>query len=353
MIIGVPRETKNNENRVSLVPTGVAALTQKGHKVIVEHDAGIGIGLGDDDYANAGAEIAFSISKVYENSDLILKVKEPLPDEYDLLREGQILFTFLHLAANEELTHILLKKKVTSIAYETVRNSEGNFPILTPMSTVAGRLASQIGANFLQINNGGKGMLLGGVVGSEPARVVILGGGVVGINAAEVAVGLGANVTILELDPKRIDFLQNHFGTKAEIIQSSPQSISDAIIDSDLLIGAVLIPGSRSPKLVSRKMLHSMSRNSVVVDVAIDQGGLFETIKPTTHQNPTYVVDGVIHYGVPNMPGIVPHTSTYALTKQTLRYVEKIAELGWHKAVENDQSLASGLCTADGMMVNA
>lgn len=353
MNIGIPRETKNNESRVSIVPNGVEKLSQKGHTIIIEHDAGINIGITDDDYQKAGAKIVYSVSKLYENAELILKVKEPLLGECNLLRKGHILFTFLHLAANEKLIKTLLEKKVTAIAYETVQMQNGNFPILSPMSAVAGRLASQIGANYLQVNNGGKGMLLGGIEGAKQGKVGILGGGVVGLNAAEVAVSLGADVTVLEINPKRTEFLQNHFGGKVTVLHSHSQNIAKVLADSDLFIGAVLVPGARAPKLVSRKMLQGMNRNGVIVDVAIDQGGLFETSKPTTHKQPTYVVDNITHYAVPNIPGIVPHTSTYALTEKTISYVEKIADLGWSKAISKDDSLKSGLNISDGKIVHS
>jgi len=348
MIVGIPRETKNNESRVAIVPSGVKALTEQDHNVIIEHNAGIGIGITDDDYMKAGAGVVFSIAKVYDDAEMILKVKEPLAGEYNLLREGQILFTFLHLAANPELVKVLLDKKVTAIAYETIQTSDGVFPILSPMSMIAGRLASQIGANYLQINNGGKGILLGGILDAEPAKIVILGGGVVGLNATEVAVSLGANVTVLEINPKRIEFLQSHFNNRVTVLHSNSSNISKALIDADLLIGAVLIPGALAPKLVSRKMIRNMSNGGVIVDVAIDQGGLLETSKPTTHQHPTYVIDGIIHYAVPNMPGIVPYTSTYALTKNTIKYIEQIADQGWDKAVSEDSALAKGLNIAGG-----
>jgi alanine dehydrogenase len=348
MIVGIPREIKNNESRVAIIPSGVKALTEKGHNVIIEHDAGIGIGITDDDYVKAGAEVTSSIAKVYDNAEMILKVKEPLAVEYNLLREGQILFTFLHLAANKELTKVLLDKKVTAIAYETIQTPDGAFPILSPMSMIAGRLASQIGANYLQINNGGKGILLGGILDAEPAKIVILGGGVVGLNAAEVAVSLGGKVTVLEINPKRIEFFQRYFNNKVTVLPSNSSNTSKALIDADLLIGAVMIPGALAPKLVSRDMIRNMSTGGVIVDVAIDQGGLLETSKPTTHQHPTYVVDGIIHYAVPNMPGIVPHTSTYALTKNTIKYIEKIASQGWVKAVSEDSACGKGLNIAGG-----
>lgn len=343
MIVGVPKEIKNKENRVGMVIAGVRALTHAGHTVLIETQAGQGVGISDQDYETAGAQILSSAKEVYGKADMIVKVKEPLPQEYDLLREGQILYTYLHLAAEERLTRALMDRKIIGIAYETIQAPDGTLPLLAPMSAVAGRMATQIGATFLQADRGGKGILLGGVSGVERANVVILGGGIVGTNAAKMAVGLGAKVSIMDVNPHRLEYLSDVFGNEITTLYSNNEQIERVVRDADLLIGAVLVAGAKAPKLVNREMISQMSKGSVVVDVAIDQGGSIETIKATSHENPTYEVDGVIHYAVPNMPGAVPRTSTYALTNLTLRYALMLANLGWQEAVTKDEMLRKGV----------
>lgn len=348
MIVGVPKEIKNKENRVGLVIAGVLALTQNGHEVLVEEDAGIGVGISNEDYEQAGAKIIPTAKEVFDRADMIIKVKEPLPDEYPLLREGQILYTYLHLAADERLTKALMDRKIVGIAYETITGRGGSLPLLAPMSAVAGRMATQIGATYLQKDNGGKGMLLGGVTGVQKANVVVIGGGVVGVNAAKMAVGLGANVSILDVNVDRLDYLSDVFGNEINTLYSNPEQIQKAVTSADLVIGAVLIPGAKAPKLVTQEMIAEMENDSVVVDVAVDQGGSVETCRPTSHEHPTYTVDGVIHYAVPNMPGAVPRTSTYALTNVTLNYAVKIANLGWKEAVAGDAALLAGVNILNG-----
>ncbi|MGE0615431.1 MAG: alanine dehydrogenase [Bacteriovoracia bacterium] len=343
MIIGVPKEIKNKENRVGMVIAGVRALTQGGHTVLIETEAGSGVGISDQDYEKAGAKIAESAKKVYEKADMIVKVKEPLPEEYPLLREGQILYTYLHLAADERLTKALMDRKIVGIAYETIQPADGSLPLLAPMSAVAGRMATQIGATYLQRDHGGKGMLLGGVTGVDRANVVVIGGGVVGINAAKMAVGLGAKVTIFDVNVHRLDYLSDIFGNELSTLYSNSEQIEKAVTASDLVIGAVLVPGAKAPKLVTREMISQMQPGGVVVDVAVDQGGSVETCRPTSHEHPTYTVDGVIHYAVPNMPGAVPRTSTYALTNVTMKYAVMLANLGWKEAVMKDPALYKGV----------
>ncbi|MCM2276459.1 MAG: alanine dehydrogenase [Oligoflexia bacterium] len=348
MIVGVPKEIKNKENRVSMVIAGVRALTQAGHKVLVQHNAGVGAGISDEDYRKAGATIIEGAKEIFEKSDMIVKVKEPLPEEYPLLREGQILYTYLHLAADERLTKALMERKIVGIAYETIQPSDGSLPLLAPMSAVAGRMATQIGAAYLQHDHGGKGMLLGGVTGVDRAKVVVLGGGVVGVNAAKMAVGLGAQVTIMDVNVNRLDYLSDVFGNEISTIYSNSEQIERAVTQADLLIGAVLVPGAKAPKLVTREMVSKMQAGSVIVDVAVDQGGSVETCRPTSHEHPTYTVDGVIHYAVPNMPGAVPRTSTYALTNVTLKYALMIANMGWKQAVSKDEALLKGVNILNG-----
>jgi alanine dehydrogenase len=343
MIVGVPKEIKNKENRVAMVIAGVRALTTAGHKVLVQKSAGIGAGISDEDYRKAGASVIESAKEIYEKSEMIVKVKEPLPEEYPLLREGQILYTYLHLAADERLTKALLERKIIGIAYETIEAADGTLPLLAPMSAVAGRMATQIGASYLQHDHGGKGMLLGGVTGVDRASVVILGGGVVGINAAKMAIGLGAKVTILDTNMHRLDYLSDIFGNEITTLYSNNEQVEKAVVNSDLVIGAVLVTGSKAPKLVTRDMVARMQPGGVIVDVAVDQGGSVETCRPTSHEHPTYAVEGVIHYAVPNMPGAVPRTSTYALTNVTLKHALKIANLGWKEAVSKDVLLAKGV----------
>ncbi len=348
MIVGVPKEIKNKENRVGMVVAGVRALTQAGHKVLIQHNAGAGVGITDDDYRKAGATIIETAKDIYEKSDMIVKVKEPLPEEYPLLRENQILYTYLHLAADERLTKALMERKIVGIAYETIQPADGSLPILAPMSAVAGRMATQIGATYLQHDHGGKGMLLGGVTGVDRASVVVLGGGVVGINSAKMAVGLGAKVTILDTNVHRLDYLSDVFGNEITTLYSNSEQIEKAVTSADLVIGAVLVPGAKAPKLVTRDMVSRMQPGSVIIDVAVDQGGSVETCRPTSHEHPTYTVDGVIHYAVPNMPGAVPRTSTYALTNVTLKYALMLANHGWKQAVSKDEALLKGVNILNG-----
>ncbi|MEK6580054.1 MAG: alanine dehydrogenase [Bdellovibrionota bacterium] len=348
MIVGVPKEIKNKEFRVGMVIAGVRALTGAGHKVLMQQNAGMGAGITDDEYRKAGATIVEGAKDIYDKADMIVKVKEPLPEEYLLLREGQILYTYLHLAADERLTKALMERKIVGIAYETIQPSDGTLPLLAPMSAVAGRMATQIGATYLQVDNGGKGMLLGGVTGVERANVVILGGGVVGTNAAKMAIGLGARVTILDVNVGRLDYLSDIFRNEATTLYSNSEQVERAVTQADLVIGAVLVPGAKAPKLVSRDMISRMKPGGVVVDVAVDQGGSVETCRPTSHEHPTYSVDGVIHYAVPNMPGAVPRTSTYALTNVTMKYALQLANLGWKEAVARDEALRKGVNILNG-----
>ena len=348
MIVGVPKEIKNKENRVAMVIAGVRALTQAGHKVLVQHNAGAGVGISDDDYRKAGAVIMETPKEIYDKADMIVKVKEPLPEEYPLLRENQILYTYLHLAADERLTKALCERKIVGVAYETIQPADGSLPLLAPMSAVAGRMATQIGATYLQHDHGGKGMLLGGVTGVERARVVVLGGGVVGINSAKMAVGLGAHVSILDTNVHRLDYLADIFGNEVTTLYSNSEQIEKAVMGADLVIGAVLVPGAKAPKLVNREMVSRMQPGGVIVDVAVDQGGSVETCRPTSHEHPTYTVDGIIHYAVPNMPGAVPRTSTYALTNVTLKYAVMIANMGWQQAVSKDEALLKGVNILNG-----
>ncbi|GAV26533.1 alanine dehydrogenase [Carboxydothermus islandicus] len=349
MIIGVPKEIKNNENRVAITPAGVEALVAAGHKVVIENNAGLGSGITNEEYIKAGAEILPTAAEVFAAADMIMKVKEPLPPEYPLFKEGQILFTYLHLAPEPELTRALMEKKVVAIAYETIQLPNGSLPLLTPMSEVAGRMAVQIGARFLEKPQGGRGMLLGGVPGVPPAEVVIIGGGVVGTNAAKMAMGMGAHVTILDKSADRLRYLDDVFFGKITTMMSNSYNIAEAVKKADLLIGAVLIPGARAPKLVTEEMVKTMKPGSVIVDVAIDQGGCVETIdRVTTHQDPIYVKHGVVHYAVANMPGAVPRTSTFALTNVTLPYALDIANKGWERAVREDRALALGVNVLDG-----
>ncbi len=343
MRIGVPREIKVHEYRVGLVPAGVRELVAAGHQVLIETGAGAGINVDDGQYRAAGAEIASKAAEVFAQSDLIVKVKEPQLPECELLRPGQTLFTYLHLAADRPQAEALMKSGATAIAYETVTGRNGSLPLLTPMSEVAGRMSIQVGAASLQKANGGLGVLLGGVPGVPAAKVVILGGGVAGTHAAEIAVGMRADVTVVDRSVERLRELSSLFGSSLRTAYSTTETIERLVRDADLVIGAVLIPGASAPKLVTRAMLKSMQPGSVLVDISIDQGGCFETSHPTTHANPTYVVDGVVHYCVANMPGAVPRTSTFALTNATLPYVKAIADLGWQGAFARDPGLAAGL----------
>ncbi|CAM3463338.1 alanine dehydrogenase [Aeromicrobium ponti] len=347
MIIGVPKEIKNNENRVAATPASVDALVKSGHKVLVEIDAGVGSGFTNEDYTEVGAVIVDTAAEAWA-AEMVMKVKEPLPSEYGYFREGLVLFTYLHLAAEPELAKALTEKGVTAIAYETVEVNR-TLPLLTPMSEVAGRMASQIGAQFLQKTNGGMGILLAGVPGVSRGKVTIVGGGVVGINAAKMAIGLGAQVTIIDLSPERLRQLDDIFGNSIQTLMSNPFNIAQAVKDADLVIGAVLIPGAKAPKLVTEEMIKTMKPGSVVVDVAIDQGGIFETVDHiTTHDNPTYEKHGVVHYAVANMPGAVPRTSTIALTNVTINYALQIANKGVVKAIEDNAALKLGVNVVNG-----
>ncbi|SFM84955.1 alanine dehydrogenase [Thermodesulforhabdus norvegica] len=343
MVIGIPREVKDNEYRVAQTPGGVSLLVQRGHRVIVQAGAGEGSGFSDREYEEAGAEILSSAADVWTRSEMIVKVKEPLPEEYPFLRPGLILFTFLHLAADERLTHELLRRGTTAIAYETVELSDGRLPLLVPMSEVAGRMAVQVGAHYLEKSHGGRGKLLGGIPGVRPADVVIIGGGTVGINAAKIALGMGAHVTIIEKNPDRLRYLDDVLSGNLTTLASNPRNIEDSVRVADLVIGAVLIPGARAPRIVKKELVAQMKPGSVILDVAVDQGGCVETIRPTTHSQPTYLVDGVIHYGVTNMPGAVPRTSTYGLSNATLPYILHLADLGFEEAVSRDRALAKGV----------
>ncbi len=351
MRIGCPKEIKAQEGRVGLTPAGADALVRAGHEVYMEHDAGINSGFPDGEYAAVGAKILPQASDVFEIADMIIKVKEPLPPEYGLLKEGQILFTYLHLAPDPQQTQALLEKKVTAIAYETVQLEDRTLPLLAPMSEVAGRLSIQTGAHLLESNCGGRGVLLGGVTGVERANVVIVGGGNVGLNAAKMAVGLGANVTILDINAKRLAYLDDVFGGRVQTLLSNSYNIARAVREADLVVGCVLIPGARAPKLVTEEMVMQMKPGSVLVDVAIDQGGSIETIdRITTHSDPYFVKHGVIHYSVANMPGAVPRTSTLALTGATLPYALKIANMGAEAACKADPALMKGLNTYNGCL---
>jgi alanine dehydrogenase len=353
MVIGTVKEIKDNEYRVGLVPGGVKTLTDTGVKVLVEARAGEGSGIADDEYRQAGADIASSAAEVWRQSDLVVKVKEPIEPEYGLMREGQILFTYLHLAPLPKLTRVLLERKVTGVAYETITGPDGSLPLLTPMSEVAGRMSIQVGARYLERVNGGRGVLLGGVPGVPPAEVIIIGGGVVGMNAAKMALGLGARVTILDRSVTKMQYIDDVFGGHVATLMSNPIAIARAVSRADLLVGAVLIPGAAAPKLVTRAMVGGMKKGSVIVDVAVDQGGCIETTRPTTHSAPTYEVDGVVHYCVANMPGAVPRTSTFALTNVTFPYLLRIARKGLKQAIQEDPSLLPGVNTYAGKLTCA
>jgi alanine dehydrogenase len=348
MIIGIPREIKPEENRIAIVPGGIETLVQRGHTVLVESGAGKGSGYSDDELKKAGARILPKHGDIFAEADLVLKVKEPLPEEYNLLRADQILFTFFHFAASETLTRTLLEKKIIGIAYETVQTEDGFLPLLAPMSEIAGRMAPQEGAKYLEKPCGGEGILLGGVAGVPPAHVVILGGGTVGYNAARVASGMGAMVTILDANPRKLRLMDELFQGRVPTMMSDSYNIRTIIKDTDLLIGAVLIPGAKAPKLITRDLLKTMRPGAVLVDVSIDQGGCAETSRPTTHAHPIYEEEGIIHYTVANIPAAVPRTATRALTLNTLPYVIKIAEKGWKKAAKENASLAKGVNLVEG-----
>ena len=340
MQIGVPREIKDQEFRVGLSPNSVRVITDKGHSVAVETSAGVGSGFSDRDYQEAGATIVADAEAAW-SKELVIKVKEPLAAEYDFIRQGQILFTYLHLAANKPLTERLIESGVTAIAYETVELNR-TLPLLMPMSVIAGRLSVQFGARFLERQQGGRGVLLGGIPGVAAGKVTILGGGVVGTEAAKIAIGMGAKVEIFDINVERLTYLENLFGSRVELLYSNAAAIEAAVADADLLIGAVLIPGKKAPILVNRNLVAKMRTGSVIVDVAVDQGGCIETLRPTSHSEPVYIEEGVVHYGVPNMPGAVPWTATQALNNSTLPYAVKLADLGI-KALETDPALAMGL----------
>jgi len=348
MLIGVPKEIKNHEYRVGLTPESVRELVGHGHSVIVETDAGAGIGATDDAYTEAGASILSGAAEIFAQADMIVKVKEPQAAERAMLRPGQILYTYLHLAPDPEQTRDLVASGAICIAYETVTDNAGGLPLLKPMSQVAGRMSIQAGASALEKAHGGRGVLLGGVPGVAPGKVVVIGGGVVGFNAAQMAVGLHADVTILDRNPAVLERLENHFEASARVVYSTRAALAEYVADADLVIGAVLIPGAAAPKLVNRQMLKTMRRGSVIVDVAIDQGGCFETSMATTHAEPTYVVDDVVHYCVANMPGGVARTSTYALNNVTLQHAIAIADKGWQQALSDDEHLRAGLNVCGG-----
>ena len=351
MIIGVPKEIKTNENRVALVPAGAELLVAKGHSVFVERGGGLGSGFTDEQFVTAGAQILETADEVWAKADMIMKVKEPIAVEWPRMRKGQVIYTYFHFAAAEELTRAVIASGAVAIAYETVQLKSGELPLLTPMSEVAGRMAVQEGAKYLEKVHGGRGVLLGGVPGVAPAKVVIIGGGVVGINAAKMAAGMGANVTILDISLDRLRYLDDVLPANVKTIYSNRFNILEAIERADLVVGAVLLPGAKAPHLVTRADLKRMQPGAVIVDVAVDQGGCVETIKPTTHENPTYFVDGILHYAVANMPGGVPRTSTLALTNATLPYGLRLAKLGWKQACREDPALALGLNVVDGKVV--
>lgn len=348
MIIGVPREIKPNENRVGVVPSGVELLVRNGHKVLVERSAGVGSGFPDDEYVRVGGTIVDTPADVYGGAEMIVKVKEPIEPEYSLIRPGQVLFTYFHFAASRTLTDAIIDSKSIAIAYETVQRADRSLPLLIPMSEVAGRMAPQEGAKYLEKTMGGRGVLLGGIPGTRPADVVILGGGVVGTNAAKIAAGFGARVTIFDRDLYRLRYLDDVMPRNIQTMMSTPHSIREAIKQADLVVGAVLIPGAKAPYLITRDMLPSMREGSVIVDVSVDQGGCVETSRPTTHAEPTYVVDGVVHYGVANMPGAVPFTSTIGLTNATLPYMLELADKGYRRALAENVELRHGLNVIDG-----
>jgi alanine dehydrogenase len=343
VIVGVPKETKPLENRVAMTPAGVVAVTSAGHRVMIEKGAGVGSGIPDEAFFRAGAEIVDSNVEIFRKAEMIVKVKEPLPPEYTLFREGQIVFTYFHLAPVPELTEAMLKARIIGIAYETIQLDDGALPLLIPMSEVAGRMSIQVGEYSLQKERGGRGVLLGGVPGVEPANVVILGGGVVGTNAAKMAAGTGAGVCILDVDLERLRYLDDIFGGRVKTVMSNRHNIEKLLPGADLVIGGVLLAGAKAPRLITKEMLSLMKEGSVIVDVAVDQGGCVETTHATYHDDPTYVVDGVVHYCVANMPGAVARTSTFALTNATLPYALKLANLGYKEALTQDPALMKGL----------
>ncbi|MFA6260985.1 MAG: alanine dehydrogenase [Bacteroidia bacterium] len=351
MIIGVPKEIKNNENRVGLTPAGVSAFVKAGHKVFVQSTAGDGSGFSDTEYRKAGATLLKTIQEVYKKAEMIIKVKEPIKQEYNLIKEGQLLFTYFHFASYEPLTKAMIKSKAVCLAYETVEKADRSLPLLVPMSEVAGRMSVQEGAKYLEKPMGGRGILLGGVPGVRPAHVLVLGGGIVGTQAAKMAAGLGADVTLMDVSLPRLRQLDDLLAKNVKTVYSNEYNIREAIKNADLIIGAVLIPGAKAPSLITRDMLKTMKPGTVMVDVAIDQGGCFETSKATTHEDPIYVIDGVIHYSVANMPGAVPYTSTLALTNATLPYALQLANKGWKKACAENLELKLGLNVVGGKVV--
>ncbi len=351
MIIGVPKEIKNNENRVALTPAGASELVKHGHTVYVQHTAGNGSGFSDEEYVGAGAKILPTIEEVYGIAEMIIKVKEPIEQEYALIRENQLLFTYFHFASYEPLTHAMIKSGSVCLAYETVEKADRSLPLLVPMSEVAGRMSIQEGAKYLEKPMGGRGILLGGVPGVKPAEVVVFGGGIVGTQAAKMAAGLGANVTIMDISLARLRQLDDIMPANVDTLISNEYNIKNAVKSADLVIGGVLIPGAKAPKLITRAMLPTMKKGAVIVDVAIDQGGCFETSKPTTHAEPVYEVDGVMHYCVANMPGAVPYTSTLALTNATLPYAVQLANKGWKQACKDSKELTLGLNVINGKVV--
>ena len=351
MIIGIPKEIKVEEYRVSAVPAVVDALVQSGHEVIVETGAGLGIGIGDGDYMEVGARIASTAAEVYDKAEMIVKVKEPLPQEYGLIKKGQVIFTYFHLAASERLTKAMVDSGAVCIAYETIEAPDGSLPLLTPMSEVAGRMAVQEGAKYLELAMGGRGILLSGVPGVAPANVVIIGGGIAGTSAAKIAAGIGANVTVLDINVDRLRYLDEILPPNVCTLMSNSFNIRNAIRDADLVIGSVLRHGARTPVLVTREMLKLMKPKAVIVDIAVDQGGCFETTKPTTHTDPIFVEEGVVHYCVANMPGAVANTSTYALTNATAPYISQLANKGWKQALQDNPSLLKGLNVAYGKVI--
>ncbi len=353
MKVGIPREVKNHEYRVAIAPAGVHELTRAGHDVFVETDAGVGSSISNEEFIAAGASILPTADDVWKAGDLILKVKEPIAEEYHRMRQGQVLFTYLHLAAGRECTDALLKAGVTAIAYETVELPDRSLPLLAPMSEVAGRMGPQVGASTLQRANGGRGTLLGGVPGVQAGKVVVLGGGVSGLNAAQIAVGMGANVTILDINGKRLAEIDHIYQGRLQTLMSSSYAIDQQVAQADLVIGAVLIPGAKAPKLVSNELVARMKPGAVLVDIAIDQGGCFEGSRPTTHADPTFKVHDTVFYCVANMPGAVPHTSTYALTNVTLPYAVQLANKGWRAALAGNSALRLGLNTHDGQITYA
>lgn len=351
MKIGIPKEIKTNENRVAVTPAGVKELTKSKHQVFIQKNAGVGSGFEDSEYTEAGAEILPEIQDVYATADMIIKVKEPIESEYNLIKEEQLLFTYFHFASSEKLTRAMIDRKAVCIAYETVEKADKSLPLLIPMSEVAGRMAVQEGAKYLEKQYGGRGILLGGVPGVQPAKILILGGGIVGTQAAKMAAGFGANVNIVDVNLQRLRHLSDILPANVNTLMSTEYSIRELIKSADLIIGAVLIPGAKAPNLITRDMLKEMRPGTVLIDVAVDQGGCIETCKPTTHEDPTYEIDGIIHYCVANMPGAVPYTSTVALTNATLPYALQLANKGWKKAAKGNKELLKGLNIINGTVV--